>query len=84
MNPDDANCMKIQCTKLPANIGCLMCCFSLQALDEQEGVLRQQIEQLDKQVKESTPDKNKLKQLQDSVKSHEKGNVLESTLACSL
>ena len=69
--------MKIQCTKLPANIGRLMCCFSLQALDEQEGVLRQQIEQLDKQVKESTPDKNKLKQLQDSVKSHEKGNVLE-------
>ena len=77
MNPDHANCMKIQCTKLPANIGPVICCFSLQALDEQEGLLRQQIEQLDKQVKESTPDKNKLKQLQDSVKSLEKGNVLE-------
>ena len=77
MNPDDTNCMKIQCSKLLASIGPLMSCFSLQALDEQEGVLRQQIEQLGKQVKESTPDKNKLKQLQDSVKSHEKGNVLE-------
>ena len=45
----------------------------LKALDEQEVALKQQIVHLEKQVKESTPDKAKLKQLQDAVKKHEKG-----------
>ena len=47
--------------------------FKLQALDEQEKALKQQIVHLEKQVKESTPDKAKLKQLQEYVKTHEKG-----------
>ena len=42
-------------------------------MDEQEVALKQQIVHLEKQVKESTPDKAKLKQLQDAVKKHEKG-----------
>lgn len=45
----------------------------LKALDEQEVALKQQIVHLEKQVKESTPDKAKLKELQDAVKKHEKG-----------
>ena len=47
--------------------------YFLKALDEQEETLKQQIVHLEKQVKESTPDKAKLKELQDSVKNHEKG-----------
>ena len=45
----------------------------LKALDEQEVTLKQQIVHLEKQVKERTPDKAKLKELQDAVKKHEKG-----------
>ena len=45
----------------------------LKALDEQEVALKQQIVHLEKQVKERTPDKAKLKELQDVVKKHEKG-----------
>lgn len=35
--------------------------------------MKQQIVHLEKQVKESRPDKAKLKELQDAVKKHEKG-----------
>ena len=49
------------------------CNFGLQALHEQEETLKQQINHLQQQVKDSTPDKTQLKYLQDSVKSHEKG-----------
>ena len=47
--------------------------FSFKALDEQEETLKQQIVHIEQQVKESIPDKARLKQLEDLVKSHEKG-----------
>lgn len=47
--------------------------FFSKALDEQEETLKQQIVHIEQQVKESIPDKAKLKQLEDLVKSHEKG-----------
>ena len=42
-------------------------------LDEQEETLKQQIVHIEQPVKESIPDKARLKQLEDLVKSHEKG-----------
>lgn len=47
--------------------------FFCKALDEQEEILKQQIVHIEHQVKESIPDKARLKQLEDLVKSHEKG-----------
>ena len=47
--------------------------FFSKALDEQEETLKQQIVHIERQVKESIPDKARLKQLEDLVKSHEKG-----------
>ena len=47
--------------------------FFFKALDEQEETLKQQIVHIEQQVKESIPDKTRLKQLEDLVKSHEKG-----------
>ena len=47
--------------------------FFSKALDEQEETLKQQIVHIEQQVKESIPDKARLKQLEDLVKSHEKG-----------
>ncbi|KAJ7381328.1 Structural maintenance of chromosomes protein 4 [Desmophyllum pertusum] len=46
--------------------------MEIKALDEQEVTLKQQIVHLEKQVKESTPDKARLKQLEDFVKTYEK------------
>ncbi|XP_073255953.1 structural maintenance of chromosomes protein 4-like [Porites lutea] len=54
------------------------------ALDEQEVALKQQIVHLEKQVKESTPDKAKLKQLQDAVKKHEKDWQTAATSAAKI
>lgn len=47
--------------------------YLFKALDEQEETLKQQIVHIEQQVKESIPDKARLKQLENLVKSHEKG-----------